>query len=265
VIDGETAVYALLGSPVARSRSPALHNAWFAETGRNAVYVALEVRDGAAIDAAWAIGLRGANLTTPLKELAVGRVRCDGDAAAIGAVNLLVREDGGWVGGNTDAEGFVRSLEARGIAIAGRRCVVLGAGGAARAVVVGLRRRGAGEIAVRARRPERAREVAALVGGSGAALDRGAARGADLVVVATSGRVGALAELDLDRLGADPVWVDLNYWDPDPPGSARAGAAGCAVVDGLGMLEWQAALSFERWTGIAVQPPSVRGRTAKDP
>lgn len=261
MITGSTRVYALLGRPVHHSRSPALHNAWFATHGIDAVYVALEIPEGAeerALDAVQALGLAGANLTTPLKERAFARLAdLDPSARVIGAVNLLVRAGDRLCGANTDAEGFCRSVEARGIALGGRIAAVIGTGGAARAVAAGLAARGAREIRLLGRRPEAAGEIARGIRGAfphvtldTAAITTRAITGADLIVVATSGRAAAVSALDPSVLAPGAAWVDLNYWDPDPPGFAAAARAGHTTIEGTGMLVWQAALSFERWIGV---------------
>lgn len=260
-----TAVYALLGRPVHHSRSPALHNGWFRAFGIDAVYVALEVPAGAedrVVDAVRTLGLAGANATVPLKERLVGAVdRLTDDARAIGAVNVLVRDppDGALVGANTDAEGFCRSVEGAGHALAGRHVAIVGAGGAARAVAWGVAGRGAASVRIAARDPARGEALAVAVGASEACavrsgpIDAGFVAGADVLVVATSGRAPAIAALDPAALAPGAVWVDLNYWDPEPIGLRAAAAAGCATVDGSGMLTWQAALAFELWTGIAAE------------
>ena len=226
--------------------------------------MALEVPPGSedrALDAARDLGLAGANLTTPLKERALGRLELEPSARAIGAVNLVLRDGDRWIGANTDAEGFCRSVEARGVEIPGRAAAVIGTGGAARATALGLAGRGARALRVLGRRPEAARGVALAVE---AAFPRvsctvgpigtNAIAGAEIVVVATSGRPSSVAALDPAVLAEGAAWIDLNYWDPDPPGFAAAAARGCVVVDGSGMLAWQAALSFERWTGILPVP-----------
>ncbi len=266
MISGSTGVVALLGRPVAHSQSPALHNAWFAAAGLDLVYVALEVPPGAedrATDAVRTLGLRGANVTAPLKERVVAGVDAlDADAAATGAVNTLAWDGPRLVGANTDVRGFARSLDEAGVDPAGRRAVVVGAGGAALAVGVALARGGVGSLLFVARRPERAERVGercrparpGIVVGA-APLEPGALAGAELVVVASSGRAEALDRVDPATLGAGAAWVDLNYWDPDPPGLRRAAEAGLRTASGDAMLRAQAALSFEAWTG---RPPPLQ-------
>jgi shikimate dehydrogenase len=181
----------------------------------------------------------------------------DPGAAAIGAVNLLLRDGDRWRGANTDAEGFCRSVEDRGVDLTGRVAAVIGTGGAARAVAVGLAMRGAREIRLLGRRSEATTQIARTLRTHFPAItiDTGPIRteaiaGAERIVIATSGRPEAIDRLDPSALAPGAAWVDLNYWDPDPPGFAAAARAGCTVIDGHGMLSWQAALSFERWIGV---------------
>ena len=137
-----TRLLALLGHPVAHSRSPAIHAAALAALGVDARYLAFDVRPealGAAVEGLRALGALGANVTVPHKRAVMAHLdRVEPAAAAIGAVNTIAREGDALVGSNTDAPGLVRSLEDAGVALAGRRVWVVGAGGAARAAVAGL-------------------------------------------------------------------------------------------------------------------------------
>jgi shikimate dehydrogenase len=253
-------VAAVIGSPVRHSLSPAIHNAAFAAAGLDWVYVAFEVAPGQAVDALDAmrtLGLAGLSVTMPHKEAVAAAVdRLDPAASALAAVNtVVVDRHGALVGHNTDGAGFVDSLRADGgVEPRGRRVVVLGAGGAARAVVDALARAGASEVVVVNRTAARAEVAAALagpVGRVGSAVD---VSDADVVVNATSvgmAGVGADAELavDPDRLRAGQVVVDLVYHPLDTPLLRAARAAGAVGVDGLGMLVHQAALQQLLWTG----------------
>lgn len=260
MITGATRVYAVLGRPIAHSASPQLHNTWFAEHGVDAVYVALEVKEGAEariVSSLDALGICGANVTAPLKQAVVHQVSAlDADAAAAGAVNTLVFEDKRWVGANTDVEGFARSVEQDQGSLHGDACII-GAGGAARAVAVALARRGASQVRILARDRGRAETLADVLAGHFPALpfqvapiDSASLRGADLCVVATSGRPEAVSRLDPSVMRAGARWVDLNYWDRAPPAFASAQAAGLRAQDGRSMLVWQARLAFARFTGI---------------
>jgi shikimate dehydrogenase len=179
-------------------------------------------------------------------------------AAALGAVNSVAWVGGDLVGDNTDGPGLVASLRHDdGLDVAGLRCAVLGAGGAARSVAWALGDAGAADVVVVNRTPARAEAAAALAGPTGrvgAAADLAAA---DLVVNATSVGMGAAPgdagpiPLDPTALHAGQVVVDLVYQPLTTPLLRAAAAAGARPVDGLGMLVHQAALSVERWTGAA--------------
>jgi shikimate dehydrogenase len=248
---GSTALYAVIGDPVRHSLSPVLHNAAFAALGVDAVYVALTVPAGAGADAVRAmstLGIRGLNVTMPHK--ADAAAACDeltGDAARLGVANTVtLLDDGRLVGDSTDGEGFVRSLLDEGIDPAGRRVAVLGAGGAARAVVLALGRRGA-EVTVWARRPAAAAAAAELAPGATVGEPP---PDADLVVNATPvGMDGRSLPWPVDRLAPSAVLVDLVYHPAPTPWLAAGWAAGRRTVGGLGMLLHQAALADVRWTG----------------
>ncbi len=247
MIHGGTRVLALLGHPVAHSRSPALHNGWLQALGIDAVYVALDagpaLARGERVDPATVVraGLWGANITIPLKAASTPD-RMESAAAATGAVNTLYWDGGVLVGANTDVDGFRVSTEAALGSLAGRRCLVLGTGGAARAVVRGLQDGGADAIDVVGR-------TARNLGVPFRLLEQADPRSYDLVVNALPGPArDAVSALPLPE-GPGAAWVDLNYWDPQPPQAHAAAAAGVTFVDGHGMLEAQAREAFRRWTG----------------
>jgi shikimate dehydrogenase len=244
----------IIGWPVSQSLSPAIHNAAFAALGLDWTYVPLAVRPGAieeGMNLLRELGVEGANVTMPHKRVVVALLdRLEPDAAALGAVNTIVRDGKALVGHNTDGPGFVAAL-ADGAAFdpTGKTAVVLGAGGAARAVAVALARAGA-VVRVSARRPEQASEVAALATGIEVAA-WGDSSPADLVVNATPSREG----LPLASFAFAPgvLAVDLIYLPPMTEFVRFARDAGATALDGLGMLVHQAALSFRLWT--SVDPP----------
>ena len=160
----DAALYAVVGNPVAHSLSPAMHNAGFEHLGLNAAYVSLEARDADDfVHFARALKLQGASITAPFKVAMLERVdRYDALAAEVGAVNTLHAKGDRWLGSNTDVAGFVTPLKGR-MALKGTRAAVLGAGGAARAVAVALKHEGA-TVRICARRTEKARQVASVVG-----------------------------------------------------------------------------------------------------
>jgi shikimate dehydrogenase len=200
-------------------------------------------------------GYRGINVTIPHKEAALEVAdSASGAAAAIGAANTLTFEDGQIAADNTDAQGF---LDAVGEPLAGRRVLVLGAGGAARAVVWAAREAGASQVLVWNRTTERARLLAADF--SVDAVERPGP--AEVVVNTTAvGLNGSLADLPLDDVHDPELVADLVYGPTDPPVTAWGRGRAAQVVDGLEVLLRQGALSFVRWTGE--DPPLDRMRDA---
>lgn len=262
---GTTSLAAVIGSPVRHSRSPAIHNAAFRALGLDWTYLAFEVADGAAagaIAAMRSLDIRGLSVTMPHKAAVAQLVdELTDDAARLDAVNCVRWRDGTLVGDNTDGPGFLASLDDAGVDVAGRRCVVLGAGGAARAVVLALARAGADEVAVVNRTPDKARDAAALAGAGGRVGVASDVATADLVVNATSIGMGDdRLPLDPDLLREGVAVADLVYQPLTTPLLAAARGRGAAAIDGLGMLVHQAAIASESWTGRA--PPVAVMRDA---
>lgn len=271
-ISGTTTIVGLIGWPISHSVSPPMHNAAFAALGLDWCYVPLPVspeRIGAAVAGLPALGLAGANVTVPHKQVVMPHLDRLTDAAqAIGAVNTIVVEpDGSLLGDNTDAPGFVADLRSRGVDPAGQRVLVLGAGGSARAVVYGLAEAGAASITVANRTLDRAASLAAALRPQIAAcplhvcsLPHGlpaVAGQTDLVVNCTSLGMTPNSETspwpaDLP-FGAGQVVYDLVYNPPQTRLLRQAAQGGARAIGGLGMLIWQGAIAFERWTGAA--PP----------
>lgn len=259
----------VLGQPVSHSRSPAMHNAAFEALGLDWRYLALPVPAELFGETARALpgsGYRGANVTIPHKLAALSVADSATPAArAIGAANTLTFDDGAIEADNTDAQGF---LDALGAPVEGLRALVLGAGGAARAVAWALREAGAGEVAVWNRTPERAAELAA-------ALEiRHVTRPepADLIVNATSvgldpalDRDAALEALALGGVEQPPAVADLVYRGDGvaTPLAQWAGAAGARFTGGLEVLVRQGALSFRRWTGRDAPVDVMRAAAGK--
>jgi shikimate dehydrogenase len=270
VITGATRLAAVIGQPVRHSLSPAILNAAFAATGADWVFVALEVpegRGGEAVAAMRTLGLGGLSVTMPHKAAARAAVdEATPAAAALDAVNCVFRRDDRLVGDNTDGAGFVDALRLdEGVEVADRRCVLVGAGGAGRAVARALADAGAAEVVVVNRSPGPAARAAALagrVGRVGTADDLGAA---DLVVNATSlgMGLGGPAEplpVEPERLRPGQVVVDLVYHPAVTPLLAAARDRGARPVGGLGMLVHQAGHAFSGWTGL--DPPLAGMATA---
>lgn len=251
-----TALVGVMGEPVAHSMSPLLHNSAFAAMGIDWASMAFRVGAGggaAAVAAIGALGLRGMSVTMPLKaEVAAAVDECTPVAARLGAVNCVVVRGGRLVGDSTDGDGFVASCRVdAGFDPAGRHCVVLGSGGAARAVVDALARAGAAEIAVVGRTRDRVETAAALGGPAGRVGTVGDIAGADLVVQATSVGMGAACTdmpVDPSPLRPGQLVVDLVYYPLHTAFLRAAAVRGASIATGVGMLVHQAALAIERWT-----------------
>ena len=250
-----TSLAGVLGHPVSHSRSPAMHNAAFEQLGLNWRYVKLPVPPELFAETVRALpgsGYRGANVTIPHKLAALALAdSATPAAAAVGAANTLTFEDGAIEADNTDAGGLLAAL---GEPPAARRALVLGAGGAARAVVWALLDAGAAEVSVWNRTSERADELAADLKARAVRTPEPA----DIVVNATSVGMDEGDRTDaLPLAGLEPpaVAVELVYRGDgsSTPFAAWATAAGARVVDGLEVLVQQGALSFQRWTGV--EPP----------
>jgi shikimate dehydrogenase len=262
-ITGAARVAGIMGWPVSHSRSPRLHGYWIAKHGLDAAYVPFKVEPDkieTALRAFPVLGFAGCNLTLPHKERALAVVDAvDETARRMGAMNtLVVREDGSLFGRNTDGYGFISALQqdAPGFAVAAGPAMVLGAGGAAKAIVTTLLDAGAPEVRIANRTRARAEALAAALGADNVSVldwaDRARLDGLALLVNATSlGMRGQPAlELDLARLAPEAVVNDAIYTPLETGLLAAARARGNRTVDGLGMLLHQAVPAFEAWFGI---------------
>lgn len=253
----------VMGWPISHSRSPKIHNYWLARYGLEGAYVPLAVEPGrleAALRALPALNFSGCNLTIPHKEAALAIVdELDETAKRVGAVNcVVVEEDGALIGRNYDGFGFTAALRAAAPmwrADAGP-AVVIGAGGAARAVVAGLLEAGSPEVRIFNRTLERAEKLAQDFGAPVAAhrweeREAGLAGAGLLVNTTNQGMVGQPPlDLRLDALPAEALVSDIVYAPLETPLLAAARARGATVVDGLGMLIHQARPAFRDWFGI---------------
>jgi len=253
----------LLGWPVAHSRSPTIHNYWLKEHGLAGRYVLFAVppeKLSIALPGLAALGLRGCNVTTPHKQAVMPMIQSvDPLARRIGAVNtIVVDKDGALKGFNNDGNGFIQSLrDARPTwRPDSGPIVVLGAGGAARAVVASLADQGAREIRIVNRTAERAQAIASEYGPPVTAYEweqRGEIL-ADVALLANctnQGMAGKPAlEISLDRLSPGAIVGDLIYTPPETPLLAAARARGNLTVNGLGLLLNQARPAFHAWFGV---------------
>jgi len=261
-LSGRARLAGVMGWPVAHSLSPRLHGYWLRHYGIDGAYVPLPVRPerlGSALRALADLGFAGCNLTVPHKEAALGALdEIAEDARRIGAVNtILVRADGSLYGWNTDIEGFAQSLIAAlpEWSIAGKYAVVLGAGGAARAVVAAVQNLGAEEVVILNRTRERAEALATDLGGAIRPLawerrSEALSQAALLINTTTLGMLGKPPlSIDLAPLPTDAVVAEIVYAPLETPLLAEARRRGHGVVDGLGMLLYQAVPGFEAWFG----------------
>lgn len=256
----ETRVAAVVGCPVRHSLSPAIMNAAFAATGLDWVCTAFEVpsdRGAGVVEAMRALGLVGLSVTMPHKAVISATVdERTPVAAALDSVNCVFWADDRLVGDNTDAAGFLDSLRLdHDLDPSGRRCVVVGAGGAGRAVCWALGDAGAAEVVVINRTSDHAKVAAALAGDVGRVGEATEIRAADVVVNATPVGMGDRQALPFDPELIQPgqVVVDLIYHPLTTPLLAAAVGRGARSVSGLGMLVHQGARAFHRWTGH--EPP----------
>lgn len=258
-------VAGVVGHPVEHSLSPALHNAAYQALGLDWSYHAFDVAAGglqAAVAGARALGFVGLSVTMPHKEEAASLAERRNPAARrLGAANTLVFSEGTVRAESTDGAGLLADLrQEAGFDPSAKRCAVIGAGGAGRAVVLALTEAGASDVMVVNRTPANAFRAAALTGGKARVARPEEIESADLVVQATPvGMTGREDEdqlplgIDPARLGAGQLVVDLVYSPAETPFLAEVARNGARVRNGLGMLVQQAALQVLLFTGT--EPP----------
>jgi 3-dehydroquinate dehydratase/shikimate dehydrogenase len=259
----ETPLYGLVGSPIDHSVSPDMHNAAFKATSTDAVYLPLPAADAADfMTFARAFHLKGASITIPFKVSLFDHVdEVVAVARRVGAINTIAVDRGRWVGGNTDVAGFLQPLTEAGVPVSHVRAAVLGGGGSARAVAIGLRSAGA-DVTIHARDAARAQEAAHAVGVRGAPWPP--ANAWDLLVNCTP--VGMYPKVDQSPLPAAALSgryvYDLVYNPPVTRLLREAAAAGCVTIGGLDMLVAQAQEQFSWWTGTKA-PAGVMRQAAE--
>lgn len=260
-ITGRTRVVGIIGDPVAHSRSPAMHNAAFAALGLDWVYVPFPVAGAnvtAAVAAVRALGLAGVNVTVPHKEAVIPHLDALTPLARrIGAVNTIVNRGGRLLGDNTDVHGFAATVRQQRLRLRGCHVLIIGAGGAARAVLFALADAGVGRVTIANRTAARASALAQRMRGlrrdtvSLAALADDGLLG-DVAMVVNTTSLG-LHTTTFPPLAAAAtrrgcVFIDLLYGG-DTPFLHRARAAGRRTCDGAEMLLHQGGRAFTIWTG----------------
>jgi shikimate dehydrogenase len=264
------------GFPIRHSRSPLIHGHWLEKYGLKGSYQAIEVAPDGFTDFVQSLQLNdyaGGNVTIPHKESAFALCdRRDAAAEDIGAVNTLWFEDGQLYGGNTDAYGFVANLDALSPGWDRRKsALVLGAGGASRAVVYALKQRGFDDIRIVNRTIDRARQLADRFGASIAAHEWRAIpellKDAALIVNTTSLGMEGKDDVAVDLSSVDPdaLVTDIVYVPLETPILKAARERSLKTVDGLGMLLHQAVPGFERWFGVRPEvTPELRALILAD-
>lgn len=280
-ISGRTGVCGIFGYPVAHSFSPAMHNAAFSALGLDFVYVPFLVEPDhlpVAVEAVKTLGLAGVNVTIPHKQAVLTFLDEITEAAAlIGAVNTIVNQSGHLLGDNTDGKGFLHALEEKtGFTPAGKTVLILGAGGAARAVAVQLALAGVKKVFVANRSRERAELLAALLvektmaaaevvswpGGKENQRLVEVLRDTELVVQTTPlgmyPNEGLALPLPDSVFKPGQVVCDLVYNPAETLFLKHARDVGATAINGLGMLLYQGVLAFELWTGVAAPVQVMR-------
>ena len=265
-IDGSTRLVGIIGNPLDHSLSPTIHNAAFDYLGLNWCYVPLPVEEGnlsAGVDGIKALRFAGVNVTMPFKTEVLPLLdEVAMFAESVGAVNTILIDKGKLIGYNTDGRGFYTALvRDLGYDVKGRRVLVLGAGGASRSVTVSLALAGCQSIVIVNRSPERSRQLAEIILKSTPDIDVTwlspddnydiVLAESDLIINATPLTTfnGSL-RVPVSLLNKNQIVCDLNYSLYQPPLLQEAEARGARVMDGKGMLLYQAAAAFEIWTGL---------------
>ena len=256
-VGAHTQIAGIIGSPVRHSLSPAMHNAAFAALGLDWVFFAFDVARGdarRALEGVKALGIAGLAVTMPHKGDVAWLV--DDPSATVerlGAANTVVHLDGRLRGESTDGSGFLDALRIdHDFEVGGLSVAVVGAGGAARAVILALVEAGCAEVRVVNRTPGPAEVAAGMAGALGRTAEAGDIADADLVVNATPLGMDGFPALPLDPavLRSGQVVADLVYQPQRTALLEAAASRGCRTVDGLGMLVHQGAKQFELWTGV---------------
>lgn len=256
MVDSETRLYCLVGNPVAKSLSPVIHNAAFSKLDMNAVYLAFCVHDlAAAINGIRALPISGASVTIPYKTAVLKYLDdIDDVAREMGAVNTLFWREGRLIGSNTDGLGAVMALKEK-TEIQGRKCLVVGAGGAARGVSMALKKEGC-RVVITNRTEEKGRALAEELGLNWVPFGEFWKCGAEILVQATSvGMYPNINETLVPRhaLSSFETVMDIVYKPIETRLLREAGEEGRVTIDGLGMLIYQAAAQLRLWTGA--DPP----------
>ncbi len=265
-IDGNTRLVGIIGSPLEHTLSPTIHNTAFDYLGLNWCYVPLPVEQGRlvqAIEGIRALRFTGVNITMPFKTEIIHMLdEVAMFAESVGAVNTILIDKGKLIGYNTDGRGFYTALVRElGYEVKGRKVLVLGAGGASRSVTVSLALAGCESIVIVNRSPERSIELSEIILKSAPDIEvswLSPEDNYDIVVAESDVIINATPlttfngdlRVPVSLLNKNQLVCDLNYSLYQPPLLQEAEARGAQVLDGKGMLLYQAAAAFEIWTGL---------------
>ena len=255
-IDPDTRLYGVVGNPLRHTLSPALHNAAFSALGLNAVYLAFETRDiGGALRGMRALGLKGLSVTRPYKSAVIPWLdEVEELARQIGAVNTIVNQDGRLIGFNTDADGALQALN-RLLDLSGKTALILGAGGAARAIGFVLKKSGV-HLIITNRSRERGEALARALDCTFRPWMDAAGIPADLIIQTTPVGLHPFADqspLPPEAFNKEMTVMDIIYNPLETRLLRLARERGCVTINGLEMFIAQGAEQFRRWTGL--EPP----------
>jgi shikimate dehydrogenase len=256
IVDQNTGLYGVIGNPIGHSLSPIMHNAAFSQTGLNAVFMAFETRDlDACIKGMGGLGIKGMAVTIPYKTDVIPLLdEMDDLAVRIGAVNTIVSRGGRLVGYNTDGIGAIKALEET-TELSGKTCIMIGAGGAARAIGYLLREKGI-ELTLANRSIERGKSLCSALGCRFINLEGLLREKADILINTTPvGMAPGYGSclVPEQALRDDMVVMDIVYNPLETRLIAMAGSRGCITINGLAMFVYQGAEQFRLWTGL--EPP----------
>ncbi|MBW2066832.1 MAG: shikimate dehydrogenase [Deltaproteobacteria bacterium] len=260
-IDSSTSLYGVAGYPLSHTLGPAMHNAAFSHSGINAVYLAFEARDiEGCICAVKALDIKGMSITIPHKVSVLGLIdEVDDLAQKIGAVNTIVNRNGYLVGYNTDAFGALKALEAK-TRLSGKRCLIIGAGGAARAIGFALKGRGT-HLTIANRTKDRGEKLASDLEGEFIPLAKMHGVEAEILVQTTPLGMyprGDQSAVSPGALKAGTLVMDVIYNPLETKLLKDAKARGCTTISGLEMFLYQGAEQFKLWTGLEAPFPIMK-------
>jgi len=266
IVDQHTELYGIIGNPVGHSLSPIMHNAAFSQKGINAIFMAFETRDlDACIKGMKGLGIKGMGVTIPYKTDVIPLLdEVDNLAGRIGAANTIINRDGRLFGYNTDGIGALKALEER-MELSGKSCIIIGAGGAARAIAYVLREKGI-ELTVANRSVERGKSLCRALGCRLINLEELLREKTDILINTTPvGMAPGYGSclVPEQALRDDMVVMDIVYNPIETRLLAMARSRGCTTINGLAMFVYQGAEQFRLWTGL--EPPiDIMKKAVKD-